>query len=1321
MASLAVYGLLLLSAVAEQFGKVTSDTKSQLVVTPSRFLGQAFSLWDPTETLGQLQNQAYGYLFPMGPFFLVGHLAHLPPWLTERFWSTLLLVLGCEGARRLAAAIGLSAWPAWVAGMAYGLSPRVISEVGVRSAEILPGVVLPWVLLPIVLVVTGRLGPRRGAVLSVAAFLFSGAVNGTATVAPLPLVVLVILWAVRRGRLRWSFVAAWSGLMVLANLWWVLSLLKLNSYSPPFFDYVEDATTTTSTSDFLEALRGASNWVSFLNVGSAPNWPAGWVVSFSPAYVVASGVLATVGLLGLARWRSPWRTPLAASALLGLICLTIGHASALESPLAPSVRDLLDGPFALLRNVAKADPLLRLPLAIGTGCVVVALLGHVPRWRIRWWPAAAAVAVGALAVGMAQPALAANLRTPGWTRVPSYWSQAAHFVATGAHGSASWVVPGTGFGIQTWGWTDDEPMSIVGRSPWVTRSQVPLAPPQTIRILSQLENYLATGSGSPQLGGILARLGIGDIVVRHDLAPDSGDATSASLVSIALARSGGLTRVRTFGRLDLGPAIEVYRVDRPVPPAGLTVRSADAAVTVASDSADVVNAIGAGLIPVGRAAVVRGDSGWVRPVQVLGDAYRDRERQFGRVQEAEGPMLARGEPRHGRRVVANYPSNPGARPTLVQYAGLRYVTASSSQAWTNNLGAVLPEDAPYSAVDGDLSTGWVSGYYHRALGQWVEVRYRAPHTFHRVTVATPQGDPVYDDVTQVTVTVGRTSRLAHVDPSTGIAYVDLDGATGDRLRVTVTGVEHPAQRGPVRITEIAGPGLPARRTLVLPSPPMAPDVDYLFTAAPETRACLPTLLGPDCDPERMRASEESAGIDRTFRVPSRGRWTVGGTVVARSSPATVGLLDPIGGRVVMRASSTYADDPTVSARMAYDGTPNTSWIADARDPAPTLTVDFAKPRRIDRITVSAPAAPAIAPTTAVLRSGGEVRRVSLDDLGTFAPLRVKHLTIRFANPTRRGAPLGVGDVSLLPGRVAVPLHGDALTGAVCGFGPEVRIDGARHRTAVRGLIGDVVSSGPLSIVPCGEPLRLSRGVHHLRVVSTSQFQPVRVSLTRHQRTSTVGVNRTLRVEHRSASGRVVRVGPGGAALLSLTQNFNRGWVATLDGRPLTPQRMDGWAQGWRLPAGAGGTVRIHYAPEASYRIELVGGLALAGVVLLLALVLLGSTRLTAGMPVEQDAVRRPVGRRRYVLGGLLIVVGVPLGWLLLGVPGAAAALVAWTLRRWPGVVTGLAALAVVAGTVLAGAQLLEVPQLPGAVSAGLCGLGACVLLVAALLPARRAQ
>src|SRR5262249_40536055 len=72
-------------AFASHPGQILADTKIDLAINPAGFLQRALHLWDPAQ-FGQLQNQAVGYFFPIGPFFLLGKLAALPGWITQRLW-----------------------------------------------------------------------------------------------------------------------------------------------------------------------------------------------------------------------------------------------------------------------------------------------------------------------------------------------------------------------------------------------------------------------------------------------------------------------------------------------------------------------------------------------------------------------------------------------------------------------------------------------------------------------------------------------------------------------------------------------------------------------------------------------------------------------------------------------------------------------------------------------------------------------------------------------------------------------------------------------------------------------------------------------------------------------------------------------------------------------------------------------------------------------------------------------------------------------------------------------------------------------------------
>ena len=161
------------------------------------------------------------------------------------------------------------------------------------------------------------------------------------------------------------------------------------------------------------------------------------------------------------------------------------------------------------------------------------------------------------------------------------------------------------------------------------------------------------------------------------------------------------------------------------------------------------------------------------------------------------------------------------------------------------------------------------------------------------------------------------------------------------------------------------------------------------------------------------------------------------------------------------------------------------------------------------------------------------------------------------------------------------------------------MDGKRYPTRVAGFIGDVVSAGPLQIVPCfSSAPDDARGstASGWRRRSSSSRSPCGWSPS--DRTSPPGLatSRSLRTVSDTATRQELVIGSGPASVLSTMRNFNVGWKATLDGRTLPTFRVDGWAQGWRVAEGDGGRVVISYEPQARYLVLLVGGLVVAGAV-----------------------------------------------------------------------------------------------------------------------------
>ena len=778
-------------------GQISPDTKLDLTANPLRFLARATNLWNSDLPFGQAQNQAYGYLFPHGTFFLAGHLLGLPGWITQRLWWALLLTVGFWGLLRVAEALGIgSPTSRAVAAAAFALSPRVLTTIGSISSETLPIMLAPWVLLPTILALRedGRSVRRLAGQAGVAVALM-GAVNAIATLAGcLP---AVIWWACHRPNRRWLRYGAWWLLaLALAMTWWLAALILMARISPPFLDFIESSGVTTQWSSLVEVLRGTDSWTPFV----APNATAGAPLVTGSVAILATCLVAAAGLAGLAMGSMPARGRLVTMLLVGVVLLGIGYSGGLGSPVAQHVQAFLDAGGAPLRNVHKFESLIRIPVVLGLAQLLgrIPLPGSAPKplWRGAFAhperDKRVAVGIVVLTALMAGTSLAwtGRMTPPGtYSAIPRYWHDAADWLSAHNTGVPTpgrvLVVPGAPFATQLWGTSHDEPLQVLGDSPWGVRDSIPLTPPQTIRALDSVQRLFASGTPSVGLADTLARQGISYVVMRNDLDPDASRSARPILVHRAVNGSPRLQKVAEFGP-PVGPgpvsgfvtdselrprypAVEIYRV---------TAMAGDPGAPYLADIDGLPRVDGgpeallrlderrrlAGRPPLGPALLTADAVGAGLPVPVVTvtDTPLARETDYGRVDDHSSAIRAVGDTRHTFNRVPDYPS-PGADTVYGSWTGGR-LTASSSSSDSTVLPDVATAASPAAAIDADSATAWVSNSLQSAVGQWLQVDFDHPVTNSIITI-TPSA-----------TTVGAQVRRVEVETATGTTTLRFDEA-----------------------------------------------------------------------------------------------------------------------------------------------------------------------------------------------------------------------------------------------------------------------------------------------------------------------------------------------------------------------------------------------------------------------------------------------------------------------------------------------------------------------------------------------------------------
>lgn len=1341
----------------EARGLIVRDSELGVDVAPLQWIASAVHLWDPSAFSGSVQIEKFGYLLPMAPFFALGQLLHVPVWITERLWLSSLLAIGAWGVIRIAEQLGHSRrWPRVLGAIAYCTAPIVIDWSSI-SVDLLAVAFLPWVLLP--LMKGSKEGsPRRKAAQSGVAFALMGGVNATVIFASLP---LSLLWLATRepGPRRRSLTGWWMISIALACFWWFAGAALQGKYGYNYLPYTETAVNTTSTASLFEALRGTSDWLNYYRQtgGVTPN--GGFTLASYPAAILGTAIVTACGVAGLALKRVPERIFLVGGVVINAVVIASGYRGAGGGAFSHEVLTVLTEPLAFLRNISKFSPELMLSLAIG---VVILLSRQVDLWHRResdgngrrpWLAALVLVALPLGILGACLPIIKNELYPRGgFTAVPTYWNETAHWLERHQGRQSALLIPGAPFATYQWGNAQDEPLSVLTRSPVTSRTIVPFGSDGNTQMLSAVEDAIDTGTPQPGLAAYLSRSGIDYLVERNNLDLPSTSAPPAAQVHQVLANTPGLRRVAAFGPFvsshtthvgvlpvfEFGNAprlraVEIYKVESRVQL--VRTYSASTPVVVSGSPSSLLALSGTSALD-GRAVILAKDDSAKRATAqqkarwALTDGNQRRVLKFGKLHDNASYLLGAGQIlRGGNSVNAlsfgyGASGSPDSQTTSspIGVSQLGYSAISKSFA----VGSfVVAPFGPSSAFDDNPETAWVPNLGPVEAGESVGVRLSRPTDVDKVAITPVVDSPQRSLITAVQITTDQGKVTTSIPPRAGTYWVRAVPGMTSKVWVTIKKV----QLGIGTKTSLLGPGI---ATVAIPGvryqPSMALPTDELrHFSTPGRRS--PTLSFDDpvqnLNFNFFTPQTTPAAWSRKVVLPRATAASIAGAAVANTGPALSQLVEkvltPADSPLSVSASSTLRDLPSFRAQNLVESSSH-PWIAGLGDAHPTLHLRWQSPTTIDSLTIATTPA-ASRPTSLLVSAGQEQRVVAVPPRGgvvTFDPITTDHLDVTITSSSPRYTKLPIGSAlvssqfefpSLLPPglrsltipsiepSLIAPVPSSTALSLPCGQGPTVTVDGTTVPTRLVGTVGDLETMSPVRYESCGEA-EFSAGRNVISFPATGAFRMMTLSTAGALAPLPQGARHATIVSWGNDS-RTIRLSAGSTTYLQVSQNANPGWVASLDGRTLTPAVLEGWQQAWIVPAGAAGTVTMSFAPQSTFQDVLLFGLVLLVLLALLALFA------RAGADKPSLVARRPYPTWLLVVIAVVATAAISKDGLVLLV---AVLPVAWWRRS-------TSTMAFVAGGafVLAGLYVARHPETDFLLSNGAFSLVTQILSVIALL------
>lgn len=1199
-----------------------SAVTARIAVDPWEAVRSAGSGWTFAGTLGGstvdgLRELPYALVLALGTD--AGVAAHT----VETCWRMLVLVVAVVGAVRLARtqAARDASWAPWAGALVFVLA-SVLLPATVRSPnDGLAAATLPWIVAPLLV--------RRGGWRSAAgSAVWLGLAGIGAAGWALAALAVGILAAVPRRRADVGLAVRWSVLAIAASAWWLVALVWEARHTVDV-----SALSAGALRAEAAAVIGRPDVAALVLVAivAGPFVVAGGALLLNSPRLerfFVAGSLVLVAAVGLLGWAGDWRP----------------HVP------APVAGDLPAGLAAPLLGVLGLAGLVAwCPLVADlAGRVVWARQERLPHGRRELAGAVAALLVGVtvfagLAAAVAEP----EPEDPTSARLVD---AVADWSATAPPGRVL-VLPVD---------TESSELSSIGGAlgarPWIGRDTVPTSGAGGTAALDDLIARLGRGDAGQGTTSALRRLGVSYLLVRLG-GPDAEDrARPTALVRSALDTLGarrvavlrgtdavadGPGTVVDYGVRSAIPLVEVWAA----PPTADGWVYAGGPIDAVGDAGTVSDLAETGVLG-DRAVRLRAGSS--DSAVLVSDSARRRDVDQRRADDPYGPDLRAHEPR------SVLPADAAPVTSAVSRLDGALAVAASSSAADLESSDRDPGTAATAGIDDNVFTSWQSRR-GRGVGEWWQVDFARPTSLSGATITMLSSSVGGGEADQVRVTAdGRDS--THVVGDDGLVEI---GGLGDvrRLRITIEAVTESFDDGDsVGIVEVTIPDVVVTAPLVLDETPAA---GWLMALRPaSTTHCVPAAPhgdddgpapGTACNADLEVSGPDAGLLDRVLHAPRLTPVAGRAWLTASSTDQAGALADSIAEPSVTASStSVAAADLRTRPQAAADADLRTAWRAAPGDAQPQLRLEWEEPADVSGVRLIPPAADLGSEATRVRVTAQVIGRrtelpirdleteVEVEDDGTIdlPRVHVSGLTITVLEDTgvssidsttgvSRQMPVAVGEVDLLGGPgVTYKSHRSKRIG--CDDGPTLTVNGQEYGTTMRVTPSEIVSGVPVPATVCGRP-ELAAG--HNQVALSTTFAWWARGLLLSATSSGLadgGAPTAVDAELLGPDGPAdsVALDLGSAAAmrtLVLPMPAGSGWEASVDGEDLDAVTIDGWAQGWVVPAGSG-EVTVRYASGAELaRAALVASTGWALVVLLLA---------GFGVAAVVSAIRRPRSRRR---------------------------------------------------------------------------------------------